>query len=102
MRFRTRGTFATESVIEIAQRLVALLQDADVARVCGLNIYLTTVDKKGAHRELMLDGQAIEIADIDCADLALPAPECKLSLAAAAPNSPSVPAATYRHKRRRA
>jgi len=101
MRFRTRGIFASETVIEIAQRLVALLQDADVARVCGLNIYLTTIDKKGAHRELTLDGHALEIADIDCTDLALSEPQSKLALAAA-PNSPSAPTAPYRRKRRRA
>jgi len=101
MRFRTRGIFASETVIEIAQRLVALLQDADVARVCGLNIYLTTIDKKGAHRELALDGRALEIADIDCADLALSEPHSKLALAAT-PNSPSAPTAPYRRKRRRA
>lgn len=101
MRFRTRGTFATEFVIEIAQRLVALLQDADVAKVSGLNIYLTTMDKKDAARDMALDGRILEIADIECEDLALPEPQGKLTLAAAAPSGTKTPA-VYRHKRRRA
>ena len=73
MRFRAKGRFETEAVIEIARRVVAALQDAGVARVGAVNVYLSPMDKAGAAREITRDNEAIECLDIECGDLALQA-----------------------------
>ena len=101
MRFRTKGTFAAEAVIEIAQRLVAVLQDGDVAKVSRVNIYLTVSDKKGRSRALTLDGHEIDLLDIDCKDLALPEPQGKLGLAPETRGQNAKPR-SYKPKRARA
>lgn len=80
MKFRATGTFETETIIDIAQRLTAVLQDADVVRVQNLNVYLTVVDKSGAHRSLQLGDETIDAFALDCADLACAAPPSRLKL----------------------
>jgi len=83
MRFRTRGTFQTETVIDLAQRLVAQLQDAGVERVVDVNVYLSVVDRQGAQRHLLLDGTKIDLLNIPADDLAVAAPEKCLSVSRA-------------------
>jgi hypothetical protein len=72
MKFHTAGTFETEALIDIAMRLVARLQDADVAGIGGISVTLTPLDKKGAPCPLLLDGAAIDGIEIDCHDFARP------------------------------
>lgn len=77
MRFKTTGSIATEDVVTVAQRLVALLQDAGVTRISGLNAYLTPQDAKGSPQTLGCDGNETESVTIDIQDLrvdASPAP----------------------------
>jgi len=69
MRIRTNGEFKTETIVDIAQRIMAQLQDAGVERVSGLNVYLSIVDKHGAQRDLELDGTTVDVLSIDCEDL---------------------------------
>lgn len=73
MKFQTAGTFETEALIDIAMRLVARLQDADVAGIGGVSVALTPLDRKGVPCPLLLDGAAIERMEIDCSDIARPA-----------------------------
>ncbi len=72
MKFHTTGTFETEALIDIAMRLVARLQDADVAGIGGVSVALTPLDNKGAPCPLLLDGAAIDRMKLDCSDIARP------------------------------
>ncbi len=87
MKFGTYGTFDTESVIDVAQRIVAQLQDAGVDHVAGLNIYLTPTDKTGRHRKFVKDGLELDEMRIECWDIALPEQESEISTVYA--NEPS-------------
>ena len=78
MKFTTRGTFATEALIPIAERAVACLQDAGAERVAGVSVYLTVVDRHGAPCPLSLDGEALDQLDLDVGDLALAVPSARL------------------------
>jgi hypothetical protein len=80
MKFRSPGTFETETLIDIAQRTVAALQDAGVERVAGVNLYLTIVDKRGLPCPLCRDGEVLDWIDLDVSDLALEAPSPRLSV----------------------
>lgn len=75
MRFKTRGNFATEDIIEIAQRVMAQVQEAGVEHVSGFNIYLTPTDEAGKHRRFVKDGLEIDHVDIETWDLAIAEPE---------------------------
>lgn len=81
MRFKIIGEFETETLIELAQRAAAQLQDAGVERVAGVNIYLSVVDRKGVMRSLSLGDEPVEQITLDCGDLALEraAPRLELS-----------------------
>ncbi len=72
MKFHITGTFETETLIDIAMRIVARLQDADVAGIGGVSFTLTPLDKKGVPCPLLLNGAAIERMEIDCRDIAHP------------------------------
>ena len=82
MRFKAMGIFETETLIDVVQRLVAQLQDANVQRVTGVNVYLSVIDKAGAKRTLTLGGEAIDTITLECSDLALADAKPKLQLAA--------------------
>lgn len=79
MRFKTRGNFETEAIIEIAQRVMAQVQEAGVDHVSGFNIYLTPTDQTGKHRRFVQDGLEIDHVDIETWDLALPEPESAMT-----------------------
>ncbi|MEO0731141.1 MAG: hypothetical protein AAFY64_12225 [Pseudomonadota bacterium] len=98
MRFKTSGVFETEALIDVVQRLVAQLQDANVQRVTGVNVYLSVIDKAGTKRTLTLGGEAIDTITLECSDLTLPDAEPKLQLGAA-PTARSAPG--HKPKRRR-
>lgn len=75
MRFKTKGTVQTENVIDIAQRIVAQLQDAGVGHVAGVNVYLSTVDKRGECRDLAINGKIVDELDVEIDDLRVLPPE---------------------------
>ncbi|MEO0729180.1 MAG: hypothetical protein AAFY64_02220 [Pseudomonadota bacterium] len=54
MRIKSRGTFETEALVDIAQRMMAELQDAGVSHVQNVNVYLNIIDKTGSQRTLQL------------------------------------------------
>lgn len=80
MKFKTRGTFSPETLIDIAQRASACLQDAGVDRVTGVSLYLTVVDKHGIPCPLCLDGDALKELMLDVEHLSLPMPAPQLSV----------------------
>ncbi len=71
MRFKTTGTFETEKLIDIMQRIMAQLQDVGVPHVSGVNIYLQTIDDTGTERGLAINGQYVEELDVCCEDLVI-------------------------------
>jgi len=75
MRFKAKGTFETEAIIDIAQRVMAQVQEAGVDHVAGFNIYLTPTDANGKHRRFVRDGLEIDHVDVEAWDLAIAEPE---------------------------
>lgn len=98
MKFGTKGTLPTEAIIDVSQRIVAQLQDADVTHVFGLNVYMSVVDKTGERRELALDGQVVEALTVACDDLMVVPPEGSLSFAEKRTSGRTIP---YKNRRRR-
>ena len=80
MKFKANGTFNSETLVDIAQRAVACLQDAGADRVTGVSVYLTVVDKHGAPCPLMLGDEMAESIDLDVADLGLKVPRAQLKV----------------------
>ena len=80
MRFKINGQFETETLIDVAQRITAELQDAGALRVAGINVYLSVVDRHGVSRSLTLGCELVETLSIDCSDLALDVPAPKLAV----------------------
>lgn len=79
MRFKTRGNIATEDILEVAQRVIAQVQEAGVDHVSGLNIYLTPTDATGKHRRFVKDGLGVDQVEIETWDLAVAEPESTMS-----------------------
>ncbi|MEM7172460.1 MAG: hypothetical protein AAF530_19990 [Pseudomonadota bacterium] len=79
MRFKTRGTFQTEAILEVAQRVMAQIQDAGVDHISGFNIYLTPTDAAGKHRRFVKDGLEIDHVDVETWDLAIVEPESEMT-----------------------
>lgn len=75
MRFKTRGTFETEAIIDITQRVMAQLQEAGVDHVSRFNIYLYATDAEGRQRRFVKDGLEIEEVEVETWDLAVAEPE---------------------------
>lgn len=98
MRIKSTGTFTTETLVDIAQRMMAELQDAGVSHVQNVNVYLNIVDKTGSQRSLVLGDRTIDILPLDCSDLEAQMPEQRLSLARAGADRPQRPS---RHPRPR-
>lgn len=96
MKFHTAGTFETEALIDIAMRLVARLQDADVAGIGDISVTLTPLDKKGVPCPLLLDGAAIDKMEVDCRDIAHPETAPCLMLGSADQRKPRKPSARRR------
>jgi hypothetical protein len=101
MKFKTRGTFETEALIDIAQRAVACLQDAGAERVASVSVYLTVVDRHGAPCPLCLDGETLDQLDLDMADLALAVPPARLVVGKPHTSRTARSAARPTQKRRR-
>lgn len=80
MRFKINGEFETETLVDLAQRVMAELQDAGVAHVAGVNVYLSIRDARGVERTLMRDGQLVDCLVLDCTDLAVSRPAAPLEL----------------------
>ena len=78
-RFKTRGTFQTEAIIEIAQRMVAQIQDAGIEHVTGLNFYVTPADQAGRHRRFVRDGLEVDLINLETWDLEVPETDSELS-----------------------
>lgn len=97
MRFKTRGTFETEAIIDIAQRVMAQVQEAGVDHVAGFNIYLTPTDAAGKHRRFVKDGLEIDHIDVETWDLTVPEPE-ESSMTSVYANEPTTKAKpAHRH-----
>lgn len=101
MKFTTKGTFQSETLIDIAQRAVACLQDAGAERVAGVSVYLTVVDKHGAPCPLCLNGETLDQLDLDVAGLALSMPTARLSVGKPQTGRSARPAARPSQRRRR-
>ncbi|MBU2580377.1 MAG: hypothetical protein KJ622_01475 [Alphaproteobacteria bacterium] len=104
MKFKTQGTFNSETLVDIAQRAVACLQDAGAERVAGVSVYLTVVDKHGAPCPLLLGDEISDCIDLDVADLALAVPQARLKVGKPTPQrqrAPGARAANNPTKRRR-
>jgi len=99
MRFIAKGQFETENLIDVVQRLTAQLQDADVRRVADINVYLTVCNGNGLKRELLLDGEAIDRLELDCADLVCAAPKRTLAISRHASGS-AAPRSQHTRSRR--
>lgn len=69
MRFKTQGTFETEKLIDIMQRIMAQLQDVGVPHVSGVNVYLQTIDETGSKRGLAINGIYVDELEVFCDDL---------------------------------
>lgn len=80
MKSRARGLYQTEALINIAERLVAALQDAGANHVRDVAIYFTAADAAG--REVMFIRSDCEIDELklDFGDLAQSVPEPKLTV----------------------
>jgi len=100
MKFKARGTFETEALIEIAQRAVACLQDAGAERLAGVSVYLTVVDKHGVPCRLYLNGETLDQLDLDVADLALAVSSAQLSVGRPQAGSASASARPTQRRRR--
>ena len=79
MRFKTRGNLSTEAIIEVAQRVMAQVQEAGVDHISGLNIYLTPTNQAGQHKRFVRDGLEVDHVDIETWDLAIAEPESAMT-----------------------
>lgn len=93
MKFKAKGTFNSETLIDIAQRAVACLQDAGAERVAGVSLYVTVVDKHGVPCPLLIGEEMIESLDLDVADMALHLPTARLSVGKPSPQRQRAPGA---------
>ncbi|MBI1384702.1 MAG: hypothetical protein GC150_07320 [Rhizobiales bacterium] len=80
MRFKIPGEFETETLLDLSQRIMAVLQDAGVERVAQLNVYLSIVGRDGLQRELERDGEPIDTLTLDGRDLACPSRPDRLTV----------------------
>lgn len=90
MRFKTRGTIAVEDIIEVAQRVMAQVQDAGVTHISGVNVYLSPSDRDGKRRRFVRDGLEVDEVSIETWDLTEPEPVAEMSTVYAdEPTNPS-------------
>lgn len=101
MKFKTQGTFNSETLIDIAQRAVACLQDAGAERVAGVSLYVTVVDKHGAPCPLLLGDELTESVNLDVADLTLAVPQARLKVGKPTQERKRAPAGQPKNRRRR-
>jgi len=100
MKFTTKGTFQSETLIDIVQRAVACLQDAGAERVSGVSLYVTVVDRHGVPCPLCLDGETLKQLDLDVAGLALAMPPARLSVGKPQTGPTARPAVRSNQRRR--
>ena len=72
MRSEAKGHFTTEAVIEIAERLVARLQDAGVTHVRDVTVQYQPTDAKGLDIDVGTLAGPVNELPLDCGHLALP------------------------------
>jgi hypothetical protein len=70
MKSDARGHFATEDLIEIAQRLVAALQDAGVTHVRDVAVTYQPTDNKGLDVDVGTLAGPVDVLPLDCGHLA--------------------------------
>jgi hypothetical protein len=70
MKSEVRGHVVTEDLIEIAQRLVAALQDAGVTHIRDVAMTYQPTDAKGLDVDVGTLAGPIDMLPIDCAHLA--------------------------------
>ncbi len=97
------GLYATESLILIAERVMAALQDAGVTHIRDVAIYLTPADRHGVRLEVATADGPVTTLGVDCTGFALPMAATKPAARypAAAPRGPRRgPRRTRAHDRR--
>lgn len=72
MRSEAKGHYTTEAVIEIAERLVARLQDAGVTHVRDVTVQYQPTDAKGLDVDVGTLAGPVNELPLDCRHLALP------------------------------
>lgn len=80
MRSAVPGCVLTEDLIEIAQRLVAALQDAGVCHVRDVTVIYQPVDVKGLDIEVGTLAGPIDVLPLDCAHLQRVMPASKIAV----------------------
>lgn len=69
MRTPVDGHYATEALIEIAQRLVAVLQDAGVTHVRDIAVTYQPTDAKGLDVDVGTLAGPLDVLALDCGHL---------------------------------
>ena len=80
MRSDAKGHYATEAMIEIAQRLVAQLQDAGVTHVRDIALYYQPTDAKGLDIDVGTLVGPLDRLPLECGHLALTMPSSKIGV----------------------
>lgn len=80
MRSDANGHYATEALIEIAQRLVAQLQDAGVTHVRDIALTYQPTDAKGLDIEVGTLAGPLDRLPLECGHLALTMPSSTIGV----------------------
>lgn len=72
MRSEAKGHYTTEAVIEIAERLVARLQDAGVTHIRDVTVQYQPTDGKGLDVDVGTLAGPVNELPLDCQHLPLP------------------------------
>jgi hypothetical protein len=85
MKSEVAGHVTTEALIEIAQHLVARLQDAGVTHVRDVSVVFHPTDAKGLDIEVGTLAGPVDTLPLDCTHLTLSMPVHKISVLRQAP-----------------
>ncbi len=100
MKSEAKGHYTTEALIEIAQRLVARLQDAGVTHVRDVLLSYQPTDAKGLDIEVGTLAGPVGELPLDCEHLALSMPVSKITVLRSAPGRrPRTPRPRRAHDR---
>lgn len=91
MKSRAKGLYATESMVGIAERVMAQLQDAGVTHVRDVAIYYTPADWRGQVVEVGTAEGLVDELVISCGELALPMAVAKLEVRRPTPGRRAAP-----------
>lgn len=101
MKSRARGLYATENLINIAERVVAALQDAGAGHIRDVAIYFTATDAEGLEVKLGKSGLEIDELKLDFQDLSQSLREHRLTVMSPGKSQPSHRRSTQVRSRQR-